>query len=98
MIHVSNEVYELLAEELEARILAIEDDPSNLYIEVDHEGYVYALELSAFVFWRTERYPEGDRQEINGIIPVWWEIHVFNTEGDEVSYDGHFKEIKKYIC
>lgn len=98
MLHITDEVYELLAEELEARIFAIEDDPSNLYIEVDREGYIYALELSAFVFWRTVRYPEGDRQEINNIIPVWWEIHVFNTEGDEVSHDGCFNEIKQYIC
>lgn len=98
MLHITDEVYDLLAEELKDRIFAIEDDPSNLYIEVEHDGFVYALELSAFVYWRTERYPEGDKTEIEDIIPVWWEIRVFNGDDDEVSNDGDFKEIKEYIC
>ncbi len=41
-------------------------------------------------------YPEGDSDEIVDIIPVWWEFHTIEEDG-EVLNDFRFDELKRYI-
>ena len=54
------------------------------------------LTASVIVYRRVERLPEGDRDVIADLVPVWWEFHTADGEG-EVANDFSFSEMKAYL-
>ncbi len=54
------------------------------------------LVLSAVVYRRRESMPEGEREVISDVVPVWWEFHTVTEEG-EVMNDFSFGELRKYF-
>mgnify|MGYP001511051275 FL=1 len=54
------------------------------------------LTASAIVYWRVERLPEGDRDVIADLVPVWWEFHTAG-DGGEVLNDFSFSELRAYL-
>ncbi|MBS4766257.1 hypothetical protein KG007_08550 [Alistipes sp. kh20] len=54
------------------------------------------LTASVIVYRRRERLPEGDRDAIADLVPVWWEFH---TAGDcgEVLNDFSFAGLRAYL-
>lgn len=54
------------------------------------------LTLSAVVYRRRERMPEGDFDVICDMVPVWWEFRTVTGEG-EVPNDFSFGELRKYF-
>lgn len=51
------------------------------------------LTASVIVYRRRERLPEGDRDTIADLVPVWWEFHTAGAEG-EVPNDFSFSDLK----
>ena len=51
------------------------------------------LTASVIVYRRVERLPEGDRDVIADLVPVWWEFHTAG-DGGEVLNDFSFSELR----
>ena len=51
------------------------------------------LPASVIVYRRVERLPEGDRDGIADLVPVWWEFHTADDSG-EVLNDFSFSELR----
>ena len=51
---------------------------------------------SVIVYRRVERLPEGDRDVIADLVPVWWEFHTAD-DGGEVLNDFSFSELRAYL-
>lgn len=51
------------------------------------------LTASVIVYRRTERYPEGPREEIFDLVPVWWEFHTCR-DGAELLNDFSFSSLR----
>ncbi len=54
------------------------------------------LTASVIVYRRVERLPEGDRDAIADLVPVWWEFHTAG-DGGEVLNDFSFSELRTYL-
>lgn len=54
------------------------------------------LTASVIVYRRTERFPEGDRDAVADLVPVWWEFHTCGEAG-EVSNDFSFSELRALL-
>ena len=54
------------------------------------------LTTSVIVYRRRERLPEGDRDAVVDLVPVWWEFHT-TGEGGEVLNDFSFADLKAYL-
>ena len=54
------------------------------------------LTASVIVYRRVERLPEGDRDVIADLVPVWWEFHTAG-DGGEVLNDFSFSELRAYL-
>ena len=48
------------------------------------------------VYRRRERLPEGDRDAIADLVPVWWEFHTA-VNGGEVLNDFSFSEVRALL-
>lgn len=96
MIHISDKIYKVLANELVDKIDG--KDYFDTFIEIEDDGIFYDLTASGYVFWRDISNPEGMTDEISDIVPTWWELHTGNDDCDEILNDGDFKKIKEYIC
>lgn len=57
------------------------------------EGVACRLTASVIVYRRRQRYPEGDRDTIADLVPVWWEFHTAGPEG-EMPNDFTFSEVR----
>lgn len=64
--------------------------------EFSSNGVECRLVLSAVVYRRRESMPEGEREVISDMVPVWWEFHTVTDEG-EVMNDFSFGELRKYF-
>lgn len=95
MIHISDKIYEALANELIAKIDG--KDYFDTFIEIEDDGIYYDLKASGYVFWRDISNPEGMTDEISDIIPTWWELHTFDKDGNEIRNNGQFSEIREHI-
>lgn len=62
-------------------------------IEFDFEGLVCRLTLSCFVRHRSEEQVEGTFTYIDDLIPVWWEFHTCDDEGEMLN-DFSFEELR----
>ena len=51
---------------------------------------------SLIIYRHTERFPEGDFDRIEDVVPVWWEFHTFDAEGEHPN-DFSFSELKHYL-
>ena len=49
------------------------------------------LTASVIVYRRRERLPEGDRDAIADLVPVWWEFHTVRSDGEALN-DFSFSE------
>ena len=54
------------------------------------------LTASVIVYRRRERLPEGDRDAIADLVPVWWEFHTSDQAGERPN-DFSFSELKEYL-
>ena len=54
------------------------------------------LTASVIVCRRRESLPEGDVDAVADLVPVWWEFHTADGEG-EVANDFSFSEMKAYL-
>ena len=59
----------------------------------DFGGVACRLTVSVIVCRERVRYPEGDRDEISDLVPVWWEFHTTGPEG-EMPNDFTFSEVR----
>lgn len=98
MQHLTDDIYEALAEGLRDKIAQGGDYLANTRIEVEADGIVYELRCSGTAYRRAVRYPEGVRYEISDFLPTWWAIYTSDADGEEVDNDGEFEKIKEYIC
>lgn len=51
------------------------------------------LTASVIAYRRCERLPEGDRDVIADLVPVWWEFHT-TVDGSEIPNDFSFSALK----
>ena len=54
------------------------------------------LTASVIVYRRRERLPEGDRDAIADLVPVWWEFHTVRSDGDALN-DFSFSEVRALL-
>lgn len=59
----------------------------------DFGGVACRLTASVIVYRSQSRYPEGDRDEIADLVPVWWEFHT-SDDGGEFLNDFSFSELR----
>ena len=59
----------------------------------DFGGVACRLTASVIVYRSQTRYPEGDRDEIADLVPVWWEFHT-SDDGGEFLNDFSFSELR----
>ncbi len=94
MIEITADIYRRVATRLREEIATAEW--FNGAIEGVMTDVEWRLVLTAIVYRRTERLPEGLRRPISDVVPVWWE---FTTEGGvgAVLNDFSFAELKSYL-
>lgn len=61
------------------------------------EGIECRLTATLIVCRTTVRYPEGDRDEICDLIPVWWEFHTTDSSSDELLNDFSFSTLRSLL-
>lgn len=89
-------VYQGIAQKLGE--LALENKYVNMSIEGECAGLLYVFSCITISYTRNIEYPECTFVELSDLIPVWWELHTYNADGDEVLlWDFSFTELKKYI-
>lgn len=57
------------------------------------EGIACRLTASVIVYRQRRSFPEGDRDTIADLVPVWWEFHTAGPEG-EMPNDFTFSEVR----
>ena len=48
------------------------------------------------LYRRRERLPEGDRDAIADLVPVWWEFHTVGSDGEALN-DFSFSEVRALL-
>lgn len=70
-------------------------------IRTDHEGFVSELIATLIIYRnRPEEEPNGPTQllgTICDIVPVWWEFHTYDPEGEEMLNDFSFSDLKPLL-
>lgn len=56
-----------------------------------------SLHLSAVIYHSTDYYTEGGCTYLSDIIPVWWEFHTYNQEGEELLNNFSFNELRELL-
>lgn len=58
----------------------------------------YIFTASICFYFSCEELGDGQTEtHIDDIVPIWWEFHTYDEEGNEVRNDFKFSELKKYI-
>lgn len=91
---VSTELYEEVAARLAEAIGGGSYFSGSLEFEWD--GMECRLTASVIVYRERRCFPEGDREEISDLVPVWWEFHTSGT-GGEMLNDFSFSELRARI-
>jgi hypothetical protein len=94
MIEITRKIYEAIAHNLHAEIG--ERAYFNGKVEIENEEFYAMLTLTAIVYRRAEKLPEGEFSRISDIVPVWWEFATVQECG-EVLNDFSFAELKPYV-
>jgi hypothetical protein len=94
MFNVSSVIYGRVAEIILDRI-----GPSDYLresFEFECEGVVCRMLFSGVLYRKRLYLPEGEFDAIDDIVPVWWEFHTFNQQG-EILNDFSFTELRNYL-
>lgn len=62
----------------------------------DVEGLACRMVVSCFVYRRAVRMPEGAHEAIVDLVPVWWEFHTADENG-ELLNDFSFDELRALL-
>lgn len=88
---ISSQLYE----EVQARL--IEAIGARSYysgaLSWESEGVACRLVVSCFVYRRRETMPEGAFDAIYDLVPVWWEFHTADEQGEQLN-DFSFSELR----
>ena len=52
-------------------------------VEGETEGAAWRLTASVIVYRRRVSQPEGTAEPISDLVPVWWEFHLNDREGEQ---------------
>lgn len=91
---VSSQLYEEVLARLTDKI-----DARNYFsgsLSFDFEGVDCRLVVSCFVYRRQVVMPEGVRGAISDLVPVWWEFHTIDDEGERLN-DFSFSELRRLL-
>ncbi len=91
MYSVSTELYEEVAARLSEAIGGGSYFSGSLTFE--WAGITCRLTASVIVYHKRVCFPEGDRDEISDLVPVWWEFHTTGCEGEMLN-DFTFSEVR----
>lgn len=59
-------------------------------------GVACRLRTSVIVYRRRESLPEGEREAVSDLVPVWWEFHTV-VDGEELLNDFSFGELRRLL-
>ncbi len=94
MYTISKELYDEVRNRIEEAIGA--QGYFSGCIEGETAETAWRLTLSAIVYRERVSLPEGPRERIADLVPVWWEFHTTGPEG-EVLNDFSFGEVREAI-
>lgn len=95
MIEIEKGDYAAIAENL---FNAIGDDAYfNGSIEYECESFYSTLTATLIIYRGEEAYPEGSRETLSNVVPVWWEFNASLPDGTLTDNDFGFDELKKYL-
>ncbi len=94
MYSVSSELYEEVVSRLKEAIGGGSYFSGSILFE--WEGIECRLTATLIVYRRQERYPEGDRERLSDLVPVWWEFHTTGPGGEFLN-DFTFSEVRARI-
>ena len=94
MFCVTPEIYgraaEIIADRLGQTDYLSED------FEFEADGVLCRLLFSAVVYRKRLYVPEGELDVLSDLVPVWWEFHTFDAEGEMLN-DFSFNELRQYF-
>ena len=94
MFCVTPEIYgraaEIIADRLGQTDYLSED------FEFEADGVLCRLLFSAVVYRKRLYVPEGEFDVLSDLVPVWWEFHTFDAEGEMLN-DFSFNELRQYF-
>lgn len=94
MYHILPELYDLTAERLLEHIDRAEYFSGT--VGFDYGDVECRLTASLIVYRRREVLPEGEREPVCDLVPVWWEFHTV-ADGVERLNDFSFTEIRERL-
>lgn len=94
MFCVTPEIYGRVAEIIVDRLGQTDYLSENFEFEAD--GVLCRLLFSAVVYRKRLYVPEGEFDVLSDLVPVWWEFHTFDAEGEMLN-DFSFKELRQYF-
>ena len=94
MYDVSSVIYGKVAEMIIERVGRSDYLSERLEFEV--YGVLCCLLFSAIAYRRSLYLPEGEFEELSDLVPVWWEFHTYDSEG-EVLNNFSFNELRQYF-
>lgn len=94
MYLIAPELYDLATDLLVERIGRSEYFSGT--VEFEYGDVECRLTVSLIIYRSVERLPEGDRDCIGDVVPVWWEFHT-STDGAEELNDFSFSEIRDRV-
>lgn len=65
-------------------------------LEFNFDELFCRLVVSCFVYRRAITMPEGPMEAITDLVPVWWEFHTFDAEGERLN-DFSFSELRALL-
>lgn len=96
-MHVDEDIYKELAEQLRAQVQPDGIEYCALQLEVERGDCLYILAMSAFFSFAHHVCPDCVMRELVGIAPTWHEFHAYDAAGDERPSDFDFKRLKQYF-
>ncbi|MFR9533890.1 MAG: hypothetical protein SNG49_03545 [Rikenellaceae bacterium] len=95
MLNIYPEIYEKLAILLEEKIEGKSFFSDRITFEDSATDYLFTATL--MIYYTECRYPEGYENIIVDIVPVWWEFHSTEQDGEKLN-DFDFELLKEVIC
>ena len=94
MFTISSQLYEELAARLREEIGR--DGYFSGSIALPFEGTDCKLKASVVIYRKLVEEPEGTRDIIDDVVPVWWEFSTV-CEGEELLNDFSFGDFKEFL-
>lgn len=95
MYDVSFELYDHLLD-----LLCYEIGSKGYYsgvIDFSFDGIECSLHLAAVTYHSTDHAAGEKWTYLSDIVPVWWEFHTYNEEGEEVLNNFSFNELRELL-